>query len=96
MVPVVASNRFGTEILLRDDGSERQRITFFGRSFITDETGKLVAEAGLDRSPPAITVLTATYSPKKNRSSRLAWGLFRDRRPELYAVLQTKDGNCKG
>ena len=45
MVPIVASNRFGTEILLRDDGSERQRITFYGRSFITNETGEIVVEA---------------------------------------------------
>eukprot|EP00980_Cylindrotheca_fusiformis_P007451 scaffold1537_cov108-Cylindrotheca_fusiformis.AAC.10 len=94
MVPVVASNRWGTEVLLGSDGSEKQQITFYGRSFITDETGAIKANAENDRNPPAITVLTATYSPKKNRSSRLAWGLFRDRRPELYSVLQTKDGNC--
>lgn len=95
MVPIVASNRFGNEVLLSGDGSERQKIRFYGRSFITDETGAMLAEASLD--PPAvITVLTAVYSPRKNLSSRLAWGLFRDRRPELYSVLQTKDGNCGG
>jgi N-carbamoylputrescine amidase len=93
MVPIVASNRIGTEMLLHENGSEKQQITFYGRSFITNETGEIIEEAGIDRNPPAITVLTASYSPKKNRTTRLAWGLFRDRRPELYDILQTKDGN---
>lgn len=98
MVPIVASNRFGTEILLRDDGSERQRITFYGRSFITDETGSIIAEVVPDDDDDEtsiaapVTVLTAPYSPAKNRAARMAWGLFRDRRPELYDVLKTKDG----
>jgi hypothetical protein len=36
--------------------------------------------------------LTSTIHPVTNKKTRLAWGLFRDRRPELYGVLQTKDG----
>ncbi|KAL3945668.1 MAG: hypothetical protein SGBAC_000236 [Bacillariaceae sp.] len=92
MVPIVASNRFGTEILLYDDGSKRQEIKFYGRSFITDETGEIIAEARPDETSPPIMILTASYCPSKNRSTRLAWGLFRDRRPELYDVLKTKDG----
>ncbi|CAJ1949801.1 unnamed protein product [Cylindrotheca closterium] len=92
MVPIVASNRFGTEILLHDDGSKRQQITFYGRSFITDETGEIITEARPDEMSPPIMTLTASYSPSKNRETRLAWGLFRDRRPELYDVLKTKDG----
>jgi N-carbamoylputrescine amidase len=90
MIPVVASNRFGTEILMREDGTEKQRITFYGRSFITDETGAKIQEAVIDDRP--FTILTSTIHPATNRSTRLAWGLFRDRRPELYGVLQTKDG----
>ena len=87
MVPVVASNRFGTEILLDKDGNEKQRIKFYGRSFITDETGAIMKEAkdGYDIISSEIDVL-------KNRSTRAAWGLFRDRRPEMYDVLKTKDG----
>jgi N-carbamoylputrescine amidase len=91
MIPVVASNRFGTEILLNEDGSEKQRIRFYGRSFITDETGAKVAEAPKSDVNP-VTILTSTVHPQANRSTRLAWGLFRDRRPELYGILQTKDG----
>jgi len=94
MVPVVASNRIGTEILLQKDGiTEKQRITFYGRSFITDETGAKVAEATMEDGNP-ISVIASTIDPEENRTTRLAWGLFRDRRPELYKVLLTKDGNC--
>mmetsp|Transcript_43481 Transcript_43481/g.125692 ORF Transcript_43481/g.125692 Transcript_43481/m.125692 type:complete len:245 (+) Transcript_43481:1-735(+) len=92
MVPVVASNRFGTEILLHADKTEKQRITFYGHSFITDETGKIVAQAK-DDSSQRFEIMFSTINPEENRSTRLAWGLFRDRRPELYKVLLTKDGN---
>ena len=90
MVPVVASNRYGTEILL-DGTTEKQRITFYGRSFITDETGAKVQEAVMEDGNP-IAVISSSIDPEENRSTRLAWGLFRDRRPELYKILQTKDG----
>jgi len=107
MIPVVASNRQGTEILLDQNGKEKQRMTFYGRSFITDITGKLVAHAednnnnndlssstGVDvsSSPPPFTILTSTIDPLANRTARLPWGLFRDRRPELYHTLLTLDG----
>lgn len=36
---MIASNRRGAEILLHEDGSEKQRISFYGKTFITDETG---------------------------------------------------------
>jgi N-carbamoylputrescine amidase len=93
MVPVVACNRYGTEILLNEDGTEKQRITFYGRSFITDETGAIVQEAGEQQHQP-YTILSTTINPNANRATRTAWGLFRDRRPELYGILQTKDGGC--
>ncbi len=88
MVPVVASNRFGTEILLDADGKEKQRIKFYGRSFITSETGAIIKEAkdGSD-------IISAEIDPASNRNIRAAWGLFRDRRPEMYGTLRTKDGH---
>ena len=91
MVPVVASNRAGTEILLEEDGSEKQRITFYGRSFITDQVGAKVEEVPRTNTDP-ITILTSTVHPSANRKARVPWGLFRDRRPELYHILQTSDG----
>ena len=94
MIPVVASNRYGTEVLLHDDGiTELQRIHFYGRSFITDNTGAIVAECNAcDNDKQTVTVVTAEIDRVKNMRQRAAWGLFRDRRPDLYSVLLTKDG----
>jgi len=88
MVPVVASNRIGTEVLLDDFGKEKQRIRFYGRSFITDETGAIIREA----QDLPFDIISASIDAEKNRATRAAWGLFRDRRPDLYGVLKTKDG----
>jgi N-carbamoylputrescine amidase len=82
MVPLVASNRIGTE---RGQNSE---MTFYGSSFIADETGAKVAEA--DRTSEA--VLTRTFDLDAIRNQRAQWGFFRDRRPEHYRALVTFDG----
>jgi len=78
-IPVLASNRIGTET---DDDVE---ITFYGSSFIADQHGEKVAEA--DRTEE--TVLTATFDPEAIQRERDEWGLFRDRRPDLYERLQS-------
>ena len=92
MVPVVASNRYGTEILLREDGMEKQRITFYGKSFITNETGAIIQEAQLTEDE---VILVAEIDVAGNSATRSAWGLFRDRRPDLYGILLSKDGKSK-
>jgi Predicted amidohydrolase len=85
LMPVVASNRIGTE---RIDDSE---ICFYGSSFITGVTGEKVAEAG--RSEEA--VLTYEFDLDSAAAQRTEWGIFRDRRPELYKVIMTYDGIVK-
>ena len=82
MVPVIASNRIGTE---RFDNS---RITFYGSSFITDNKGQVITQAG--RSGDG--VVTAAFDLEQHRLERAAWGLFRDRRPSQYGPLFTNDG----
>lgn len=82
LVPVVASNRVG-----REEG-QSCAITFYGSSFITDASGAKVAEA--DEREEA--VLTATFDIEQNRRQRVNWGVFRDRRPELYTDILTLDG----
>ena len=77
IMPVIASNRIGTET--EGDSS----MTFYGSSFITDETGALAAEA--DRESEA--VLTATFDLDAIARKRREWGVFRDRRPEMYEML---------
>jgi N-carbamoylputrescine amidase len=83
MIPVIASNRIGTE------KTENSSITFYGSSFITDEYGGILSQAG--RYDEA--VITAAFDLDKIAEHRKSWGLFRDRRPELYAVLGTHGGN---
>ena len=77
MVPLVASNRIGAE------KGKTSEMTFYGSSFIADETGAKVAEA--DRTSE--TVLTHTFDLDAIRNQRAQWGFFRDRRPEHYGAL---------
>ena len=41
---------------------------------------------------PIEAVLIADLDLEQYRRDRYAWGVFRDRRPDLYGVLLTKDG----
>lgn len=84
LVPVVAANRIG-----REEGRATE-ITFYGSSFIADPTGAKVAEA--NRTEEA--VLVAKFDREEMRQMRLSWGLFRDRRPELYRSLTGLDGGA--
>lgn len=77
MVPLVACNRIGVERF------EPTEITFYGSSFIADETGAIVAQASSDRRE----VIAASFDLAAQRERRAGWGLFRDRRPDLYGVL---------
>ncbi len=83
LMPLVAANRIGHE-----HGAADRSITFYGSSFIADATGAKVAEG--DRAHEA--VIKATFDRDELRRMRASWGLFRDRRPELYAPLLTLDG----
>ncbi|WP_379073192.1 N-carbamoylputrescine amidase [Mesorhizobium sp. UC22_110] len=87
IMPLLASNRIGTE-----HGRAGTSITFYGSSFIADPTGAKVAEA--DRETE--TVLTASFDLDAVAHQRRSWGVFRDRRPELYGRLATLDGSLAG
>lgn len=82
LMPLVASNRIGTE------QGERWEVTYYGSSFIADHTGAKVQEASRDQEE----VLCHTFDLEAVRAYRSAWGVFRDRRPELYGPLLTLDG----
>jgi N-carbamoylputrescine amidase len=83
LMPLIASNRIGVE------RGQKVEMTFYGSSFIAGPAGEKVAEA--DRSTEA--VLTTTFDLEQVRSQRRAWGVFRDRRPELYGPILTLDGD---
>lgn len=76
MMPVIASNRIGTE-------SDVTSMTFYGHSFITDGTGAIIEEAD-DHTQ---TVLTAEFDLDELAENRRDWGIFRDRRPEMYSGI---------
>jgi len=83
-MPLVASNRIGVE------KGQAGELTFYGSSFIADESGALVAELG--RTEEGIT--TATFDLDEIAKQRTSWGLFRDRRPDLYGPLTSHDAKC--
>jgi N-carbamoylputrescine amidase len=55
---------------------------------ITDHTGAILKQAPREGE----AVLTATFDLDAIRAYRNSWGVFRDRRPELYAPIMTLDG----
>lgn len=83
LTPVIASNRIGTEA-----GRKGTKISFYGSSFIANWDGALLAEANRTDE----TVLTARFDLDEIAKIRRSWGVFRDRRPELYGPLLTLDG----
>lgn len=83
IMPVVASNRIGTETA--PEGTE---VTFYGSSFIADHQGQLLAKA--DRQTE--DVLTAAIDLQATAELRSTWGLFRDRRVDLYGAVASLDG----
>ena len=85
ILPVMAANRYGLETVTPcpENGNQSSSLTFYGSSFITDETGDILARAG--RSGDEI--LIAEFDFDQIRTELLSWGLFRDRRPETYQQL---------
>jgi len=83
LVPVIASNRIG-----REEGSSCE-LTFYGSSFIADHTGAKLVEA--NRTDQA--VITTAFDLDEIRQARIAWGVYRDRRPDLYQPLMRLDPN---
>ena len=82
-IPVIASNRIGTE-----KGIDIENY-FYGRSFVTNHTGDKIAEGSRDREE----VLIGKINLSEAETLRNVWGVFRDRRPELYKGLLNLDGS---
>lgn len=76
-VPVVVANRTGQEI------GKSCSLTFYGSSFITDYTGKKIAEASREKEE----IIYANFDLEENARQREYWGLLRDRRPSSYNDL---------
>jgi N-carbamoylputrescine amidase len=89
VMPLVASNRIGVERSTQNP--EQVWMRFYGSSFIADHLGAKVAEAPEDQE----AVITATFDLDEIRGYRENWGVFRDRRPDLYGPVRTLDGTAR-
>jgi N-carbamoylputrescine amidase len=81
-MPLIASNRIGEET------GQAGTMTFYGSSFIADASGAILAELG--RADEG--VVCASFDLDDVARLRASWGLFRDRRPDLYGALRSHDG----
>lgn len=89
VIPVVAANRYGEEKVIPcvENGNQNSALVFYGNSFMTDETGDIISSAGRNEE----AVLVSSYDFDKIREARMSWGLFRDRRPEMYGIICDKE-----
>lgn len=85
ILPVIAANRVGREVASTDPALQ---MSFYGSSFITDHKGKLLAEADRDSTGLLVRELDLTAMGEE----RQTWGIYRDRRPEMYGPLLGLDG----
>jgi N-carbamoylputrescine amidase len=77
LTPLIASNRVGIET------GKSGSMVFYGSSFIADHTGAKIAEA--DRVSEG--VITAGLDMAAIAQQRQTWGVFRDRRHDLYGEI---------
>lgn len=82
LMPVVAANRVGTETVMptEKNGNQSSSLTFYGSSFIADNTGAILQN--MDKEEEGL--IFAEFDLDELQKQRLEWGLFRDRRPLMY------------
>ena len=85
IMPVVASNRIGSESV------KGQVNGFYGKSFICDRSGKIIKEASKDKEE----IIIAEIDTEEDHLFRRNSGLFRDRRTDLNKEKLTLEGKIK-
>ena len=86
LIPLVCSNRIGTE------SGDLGTTTFFGQAFIAGPRGEVLQRADAATQ----TVLVESFDLDAIAEMRANWGVFRDRRPDAYGPLLTLDGVTPG
>ena len=83
LVPLVAANRIGLEEVIpcKENGNQTSSLNFYGSSFITDNTGDIVCDGTKDKEE----ILIHEFDLDELEKDRLSWGIFRDRRPDVYS-----------
>lgn len=86
IVPVVAANRIGEEKVTPSEanGHQESSLVFYGSSFVTDATGEIVTHASRDKEE----IVYGESDLDADADLRVSWGLFRDRRPEIYKSIR--------
>ena len=86
IVPVVAANRIGEEKVAPSEanGHQESSLVFYGSSFVTDATGEIVMQASRDKEQ----IVYGETDIEADTDMRISWGLFRDRRPEMYKSIR--------
>ena len=85
IIPVVAANRIGEEKVIpcEANGNQESSLVFYGSSFVTDASGEIISQASRDSED----IVYGESDLDENRDLRVSWGLFRDRRPEMYKEI---------
>lgn len=88
LMPVIAANRIGREDVTASEanGGQTSSLNFYGSSFITDNTGEIVEELGRNVEG----VICHSFDLDELEKDRMSWGLFRDRRPDMYKIISEK------
>ena len=79
----------GAEILFyptpsEANGYQESSLVFYGSSFVTDATGEIVMQASRDKEE----IVYGESDLDADADLRVSWGLFRDRRPEIYKSIR--------
>jgi N-carbamoylputrescine amidase len=83
VIPVAGANRTGFEPWPGYPGGGQR---FYGSSFVCDHRGDLIADLSRDEEGVGL----ATFDLDFLDTHRAAWGIFRDRRPDLYGALTAR------
>lgn len=85
LMPVIAANRIGEEKVMPSEANNYQEssLIFYGSSFIASNTGAVVESA--ERNEEGVIV--HTFDLDEMSDMRSSWGVFRDRRPEMYKTI---------
>ena len=66
-----------------ENSFQESSLDFYGTSFLTNETGEVIEQA----DKISENILYAEYDFDNLKKVRLEWGMFRDRRPEMYDLI---------
>ena len=83
IMPVLAANRVGVEAM------GKSTMKFYGSSFIADQHGDFVTE--MNREEEGIRF--AEFDLSEIAKERFGWGVYRDRRTDLYEDLLKHDAS---